>query len=95
MCSDLTFGPSFKVKRWFTGFDELSFRWIQIYIGSLMRRSSLSTNILDAYIPYKTVGLQFLKCKVNYLNTFRKDQCYHYGKIDKIMKGLIIIVSHT
>ena len=25
---DLTFGPSFKVKRWFTGFGELSFRWI-------------------------------------------------------------------
>ena len=38
--SDLTFGPSFKVKRWFTGFGELSFRWIQICIGSLMRRSS-------------------------------------------------------
>ena len=28
--SDLTFGPSFKVKRWFTGFGELSFRWIRI-----------------------------------------------------------------
>ena len=27
---DLTFGPSFKVKRWFTGFGELSFQWIQI-----------------------------------------------------------------
>ena len=38
--SDLTFGPSFKVKRWFTGFGELSFRWIQICIGSLMHRSS-------------------------------------------------------
>ena len=42
--SDLTFGPSFKVKRWCTGFGELSFRWIQICIGSPMRRSSL---ILD------------------------------------------------
>ena len=41
MFSDLTLGPSFKVKRWFTGFGELSFRWIQIYIGSPMRRSSL------------------------------------------------------
>ena len=30
MLLDLTFGPSFKVKRWFTGFDELSFRLIQI-----------------------------------------------------------------
>ena len=27
---DLTFGPSFQVKRWSTGFVELSFRWIQI-----------------------------------------------------------------
>ena len=25
MYSDLTLGPSFKVKRWFTGFGELSF----------------------------------------------------------------------
>ena len=30
---DLTLGPSFKVKQWFTGFGELSFRWIQICIG--------------------------------------------------------------
>ena len=37
---DLTFGPSFKVKRWFTGFGELSFRWIQICISSPMCRSS-------------------------------------------------------
>ena len=41
LMSDLTFGPSFKVKRWFTGFGELSFRWIQICIGFPMRRSSL------------------------------------------------------
>ena len=40
MFLDLTVGPSFKVKRWFTGFGELSFRWIQICIGSPMRRSS-------------------------------------------------------
>ena len=39
LMSDLTFGPSFKVKRWFTGFGELSFQWIQIFIGSPMRRS--------------------------------------------------------
>ena len=37
---DLTFGPSFKVKQWFTGFGELSFWWIQICIGPPMRRSS-------------------------------------------------------
>ena len=41
MFSDLTLGPSFKVKQWFTGFGELSFHWIQICIGSPMRRSSL------------------------------------------------------
>ena len=33
-------GPSFKVKRWFTGFGQLSFQWIQICIGSPMCRSS-------------------------------------------------------
>ena len=37
---DLTVGPSFKVKRWFAGFEELSFQWIQICNGSLMPRSS-------------------------------------------------------
>ena len=42
LMSDLTFGPSFKVKRWFTGFGELSFQWIQICIGSPMHRSSLN-----------------------------------------------------
>ena len=48
MWSDLTFGPCFKVKRWFTGCGELSFRWIQICIGFPMRRSSfycINTNI--------------------------------------------------
>ena len=30
---DMTLVPSFKVKQWFTGFGELSFRWIQICIG--------------------------------------------------------------
>ena len=28
--SDLTLGTSYKVQQWFTGFGELSFRWIQI-----------------------------------------------------------------
>ena len=45
LMSDLTFGHSFKVKRWFTGFGELSFRWIQICIGSPMRRSSLTMDL--------------------------------------------------
>ena len=48
LMSDLTFGPSFKVKRWFTGFGELSFRWIQICIGSPMRRSSC---IFPLHVP--------------------------------------------
>ena len=33
-------GTLLKVKRWFTDFGELSFRWIQICIGSPMCRSS-------------------------------------------------------
>ena len=45
MFSDLTLCPSFKVNRWFTGFGELSFRWIQICIGSPMRRSSYFSNL--------------------------------------------------
>ena len=32
--------PLLQGQRWFTGFDELSFRWIQIGIHSPMRRSS-------------------------------------------------------
>ena len=47
--SDLTFGHSLKVKRWFTGFDELSFCWIQIYIGSPIRRSSFKIQVLPLY----------------------------------------------
>ena len=37
---DLTFGTSFKVRQWFTGFGELSFQWIQICIGSPMCTST-------------------------------------------------------
>ena len=37
MLSDLGVGLSIKVKEWFTGFGELSFQWIQICIGSLIR----------------------------------------------------------
>ena len=45
MFSDLTLGHSFKVKRWFTGVGELSFRWMQICIGSPMRRSSFAIEL--------------------------------------------------
>ena len=51
MWSDLTLSPSFKVKQWFTGFGELSFRWIQICILSPMRRSSL----FGFYVTFNTV----------------------------------------
>ena len=50
LMSDLTFGPSFKVKQWFTGLGELSFQWIQICIGSPMRRSSSSLSLLGKII---------------------------------------------
>ena len=40
-CDVRPFGPSFKVKQLFTGFGELSFRWIQMCIGFPMRRSGL------------------------------------------------------
>ena len=33
-------GPFLQGKQWFTGFGELSFRWIQICIGLPMRKSS-------------------------------------------------------
>ena len=51
MFSDLTLGPSVKVKRWFTGFGELSFQWIQICIGSLMRRSCLKVQDIQTCYP--------------------------------------------
>ena len=48
-------GPSFKVKRWFTGLGELSFWWIQICICSPMRRSSFNflgqRNSLEPLVP--------------------------------------------
>ena len=47
LMSDLT---SFKVKRWFTGFGELSW-WILICISSLMHRSSLFSCRLNQSWP--------------------------------------------
>ena len=55
MLSDLTFGPSFQLKQWFTGFGELSFRWIQICIGSPMRRSSLNMNVKGDFVVSHSV----------------------------------------
>ena len=52
MWSDLTLSPSFKVKRWFTGFGELFFQWIQIYIFSPMRRSSFFPSTSLSYFSY-------------------------------------------
>ena len=48
---DLTLGPSFKVKQWFTGFGELSFRWIQLCIG--LRCVGLV--YLGVYVAFNTV----------------------------------------
>ena len=45
--SDLTFGPSFKVKRWFTGFGELSFQWIQI--ASVLRCIGLVEAVVECH----------------------------------------------
>ena len=47
--SDLTLGPSFKVKRWFTGFGELSFQWVQICIGSPMYGCSFFMNFSNKF----------------------------------------------
>ena len=58
LMSDLTFGPSFKVKRWFTGFGELSSQWIQICIGSPMPRSSFYWLIQHCLHLYIFVCLQ-------------------------------------
>ena len=56
--SDLTFGPSFKVKRWFTGV-ELSFWWTQICIGSPMRRYSIDPRGLQCETnTYEIMGLE-------------------------------------
>ena len=45
---DLT---SFKVKQWFTGFGELSFRWIQICIG--LRFVGLVLNVYTIILTEK------------------------------------------
>ena len=65
LMSDLTFGPSFKVKQWFTGFGELSFQWIQICIGSPMRRSRLFILIFIVYIFLHQKNGLFCKVIVN------------------------------
>ena len=54
MWTDLTLVRSFKVKRWFTSFGELSFRWIQICIASPMcRSSSFWRQVNKVYLVYK------------------------------------------
>ena len=61
-------GPSFKVKRWFTGFGDLSLWLIQICIGSPMRRSSLVIEllvlILHLYTYYLSLRHYFLYLNV-------------------------------
>ena len=48
MFSVLTLGPSFKIKRWFTGFGELSFRWIQICITESLKSTVV---VVDQFMP--------------------------------------------
>ena len=79
---DLTFGSSFKVKRWFTGFGELSFRWIQICIGSPMRRSSCFLGFKIWKLHVRNHGLWIFcgtRCGFSILLTtevdFPKSQC--------------------
>ena len=56
LMSDLTFGSSFKVKQWFTGFGKLSFRWIQICISSPMCRSSYMYFYIIVLFYYATIA---------------------------------------
>ena len=58
--SDLTLGPSFKVKRWFTGFGELFFQWIQICIGSPMPRSSYIYYFTPTFLSHKILSVSWL-----------------------------------
>ena len=60
MFSDLTLGPSFKIKQLFTGFGELSFRWIQICISSPMSRSSLTFDLAVVTLTVKILSRQYL-----------------------------------
>ena len=59
MWSDLTLGPCFKVKRWFTNFGELSFWWIQICTGSPMRESSIMVIFVVICMYFTCYNLMF------------------------------------
>ena len=75
--SDLTFGPSFKVKQWSTDFGELSFRWIQICIGSPMRRSSLTVrwNLLGTVRSCLLKTVQKDHCNQQFCWSWELNQC--------------------
>ena len=60
MWSDFTLGPSFNVRRWFTGFSELSFRWIEICISSPMLGSCFYLVLhkkIKCYLRLRGLGL--------------------------------------
>ena len=84
MLLDLTFGPSFKVKRWFTDFGELSFRWIQICIGSPMRRSCFKIGFVyihishDLYLHVKHIIIIKLLKHISMHNISMKIKYLHY-----------------
>ena len=76
MLSDLTLGPSFKVTQWFTGFDELSFWWIQICIGSNLRRSSFNCIFQAKYWSLLVFDVY------RYTNVYTEDVSLNISKYD-------------
>ena len=69
LMSDLTFGPSFKAKRWFTGFGELSSRGYKF--ASVLRCVGL--------VIYCTLPAKFQQEKV-YTRDFPQYQLLHFSK---------------
>ena len=66
---DLTLGPSFKVKQWFTGFGELSFRWIQICIG---------LRCVGLVFISSCKGCNFLKLHSQLIHTIKAGKIHSY-----------------
>ena len=95
---DLTLDPSFKVKQWFTGFGELSFRWIQICIGSPMCRSIFiyKTDKVTLTLKQKLHILIFIKYHTqvfiySFANCFTLKKVYSLSlDIPKLRKSLFL-----
>ena len=88
MWSDLTLSPSFKVKRWFTGFGELSFRWIQICIGSPMHRSSSNSTFTALNLCQKTDSkVHHTKKHCSIFTSHRHCRGQHHGENRRRMEN--------